>query len=167
MADKYDGIMEETEETMFMDDGDDGFVLDMEEQEEESTFEPVPKGIYPVVVENVEFKTSSNGNPMLVATLTIPESFGEFGNRKFWLNMVLNNNFGKTMLKQFLVRTGATEVLRDAGIELSKFNPKHFAEYGYGLNLECRVQVVVGSYNGKANNQVKQILPPADMDDEI
>lgn len=114
-------------------------------------FEPMPPGVYPAIVENVEFgPAKSSGAPMLTWTFRIVDP--QYENRKLFFYNVLNKDFGINMLKRALVR-----ICPD--VDMSNFSPKAFAENGEALGLPCRVKVRVRPYQGEKRNEVQDILP--------
>lgn len=133
--------------------GADNLVLDLTDVKESTGgFEALPAGVYEAVVDNVEFKTSSNGNPMLSFQFSITEA--PYTNRKVFTNMVLNNPTGVSILKKTLVR-----LLPDT--DLSKFSPQKFADEGAAIGIPCRLKLKITTYNGKKQNNVSEVLAAA------
>lgn len=129
-----------------------GLVLDLGSVDENRpAFEAMPPGVYNAVVENVEFKESSTGNPMLSWQFTITDP--EFNNRKVFNHTVLNKEAGLASLKRTLIR-----VLPD--FPLGSFNPEQFADEGVAIGRECRVKLNVRPYNGEKRNNVTDVLAP-------
>lgn len=134
-----------------------GMVFDLNNTEEVS-FEVVPKGTYPAIVEELEYTTSqSSGNPMLKIVFALVG--GEFDERKIFEYLVLAGEGAKyalPKLKQFLVRVCPE-------VDISAFNPEHFAEAGIALGRECQVKLTIstqksGDYKGEKRNNVREVL---------
>ena len=135
-------------------------VLDLENVDDSGpTFEALPPATYPCIVENVEFTKSKAGNPMLVWTFKVTDP--QYDGRLLFNHHVLNNEIGKSRLKQSLVRILPEPPLKD-------FNPAKFAEEGTALGLPCRVKVKIRPYKNpesgqtERRNNVQDVLPPAD-----
>lgn len=135
-------------------------VMDLEDVDESMpAFEALPPATYPCIVENTEFQKSKNGNPMIVWTFKVTDP--QYDGRLLFNHTVLNNEVGKSRLKQILVR-----VVPD--LDLKNFNPVQFCEEGSALGLPCRVKVKIRPYRnpdtGKTEkrNNVTDVLPPAD-----
>lgn len=129
-----------------------GMVLDLDAIDESSLeFKALPVGVYEAVVENVEFKTSQSGNPMLSWTFAI--TGGEYDKRKQFTHHVLNNEFGIARLKRTLVRLMPE-------YPLSGFNPSTFAANGEAIGKPCRLKLKQRKYDGKLTNDVKEVLEP-------
>jgi hypothetical protein len=138
---------------------DGGLVLDLSGVEEEKSFEVIPKGTYDAVVDELDFGESKAGNPMMTVkySLTSPE----YENRVIFDYWVLQGNgseFGQAKLKKFLVR-----VCPD--VDITRFNPKAFADAGEAIGRQCRVTLGIqtqkhGEYKGEKRNTVKDVLAP-------
>lgn len=128
----------------------------------EPSFEVIPKGTYPAIVDEFEYTTSqASGNPMLKIVYMLTE--GEFAERKLYDYLVLAGEgakFAMPRLKQFLVR-----VCPD--VDITSFNPAKFADEGVALNRPCQLKVAIttqkaGEYKGEKRNQVREVLPAAE-----
>jgi len=134
-----------------------GLVLNLTDVEDQTSFELLPKGVYPAVVEELEFGESSNGNPMITAKFCITDP--QYENRFLWDYWVLAGNgaeFGLAKLKKFLVRVCPE-------VDLSNFNPKEFVESGIAYGRECRLKVAIqtqkkGEYKGEKRNVIRDIF---------
>lgn len=115
-------------------------------------FDPIPKGTYAVEVDECEYKMSSNDNPMLVFVLKVIDN-EEYGDRKLWENLVLNNDFGIKKLKTLLARWFPT-------LDLSTFNPQGFAESGEAIGVTGSVKLTVkkDKSSGEMRNQITDFL---------
>lgn len=136
-------------------------VFNLNEVSESTSFEVLPKGTYPAVVEEFEYTTSqSSGVPMLKAVYSITE--GEFAERKVFDYYVLSGEGAKyslPKLKQLITRVVPEQ-------DLSQFNPSAFAESGIIINRECQLKLTIttqktGDYKGEKRNQVREILAAA------
>ena len=128
----------------------------------EPSFEVLPKGTYPAVIEEFEYTTSqSSGNPMLKVVFTI--TGGEYADRKLYDFLVLAGEglkFSMPRLKQLLTRVCPE-------VDLSNFNPATFADEGVILNRACQIKVNIttqksGEYKGEKRNQVREVLGAAE-----
>jgi hypothetical protein len=134
-----------------------GLVFDLTDVKEDTGFEVLPKGTYPVIVDELEFGESSKGDPMFTAKFKVTE--GEHEGRVLFDYWVLGGNgaeFGLAKLKKFLTR-----VCPDAN--LAAFNAQAFADEAVAVNRECSVVVGVqkqktGEYKGELRNQIRDIL---------
>lgn len=130
----------------------DSLVLDLGNVDESAAdFQPMPAGIYNAIVENVEFKTSSSGNPMLAWQFKVTDE--EYDKRMLFFHTVLNSERGQATLKKVLVR-----ILPD--FPLGAFNPQQFADDGVAIGQEARVKVNIRPYNGEKRNNVQEVLAP-------
>jgi len=78
---------------------DDDLVIDLSDTQE-ATFEPLPAGIYNVIIETAEFvKAKESGNPMIKVMFSVTEE--PYENRKFFQNWMLTEQ-GKPFLKRYL-----------------------------------------------------------------
>lgn len=132
--------------------------FDLNNVEEVSSFEVIPKGTYNAVVEEFEFTTSqSSGNPMIKAVYSLTE--GEFADRKIFDYYLLAGEGAKysmPRLKKLLVVTCPEQ-------DLSSFNPSTFCDSGIIIGRECALQLTVttqkkGEYKGEKRNNVRDIL---------
>lgn len=121
--------------------------------EEQGGFEAMPRGNYPVVVDNVEFGHSqSSGNPMWTWTLEVSE--GEYQGRKLFYHTVFTDKaIGR--VKKALRAVGAVNLLED------DFDPEEVADNGDLAGLSCLAKVAVSTYEGEKRNNVKDLLPIA------
>jgi hypothetical protein len=125
---------------------------------EEPSFEALPRGTYPAIVEEFEFTTAqSSGNPMIKVVYQITE--GEFAERKLFDYLVLAGEGAKyaiPRLKQMIIRICPE-------VDISNFNPAKFAEDGVILNRECQIKVNIttqksGEYKGEKRNNIREVL---------
>lgn len=133
---------------------DDSLSIDMGEVEE-AKFETIPKGTYPVVVENAEFKYSNtSGKPLWNITLVI--TAGEFKGRKIWHMMSFSEAalpYTKAQLLKFAPELAAT-----------RFDPKKIAESGQLTGKKFRVKTKIEAYEGQDRTKIAQVLPMGDSD---
>lgn len=143
-----------SESVQFEDDEDVGGLVDLSDYEEDVGFEVMPRGTYPVVVEEAEYRTSSSGNKMISLTLTVEE--GEYANRKLFTHIVFAE---KTMgrAKKMIRTLGLVHLLEQ------KFNPAKEADSFVGARARARVGIKL--YEGEKRNEVKQLLPAGESGD--
>jgi hypothetical protein len=133
-----------------------GLVFNLDNVEESKGFEVLPKGDYPVVVDELEFGESSTGNAMFTAVFAV--TAGEFEKRKLYDYWVLTGNgaeFGLGKLKKFLARVCPE-------VNMTQFNPQQFADEGVAIGRELTVSVAVskqkkGDYKGEMRNQIRDM----------
>lgn len=135
-----------------------GMVFNLNEVEEQSSFEVLPKGTYNAIVEEFEFTTSqSSGSPMIKCVYSIID--GEYADRKIFDYYVLTGEGAKyalPRLKQLITRVVPEE-------DSTSFNPVKFAESGVIINRQCRITLGIqtqkkGEYKGEKRNNVREIL---------
>lgn len=133
-------------------------VFNLNEVEEQSVFEVLPKGTYNAIVEEFEFTTSqSSGSPMIKCVYSIID--GEYADRKIFDYYVLTGEGAKyalPRLKQLITRVVPEE-------DSANFNPAKFAESGVIINRQCRITLGIqtqkkGEYKGEKRNNVREIL---------
>jgi hypothetical protein len=125
---------------------------------DEPSFEVLPRGTYPAIVDEFEFTTSqSSGNPMLKVVYQVTD--GEFAERKLYDYLVLAGEGAKyaiPRLKQMLIRICPE-------VDISNFNPQKFADEGIIINRPCQIKVNIttqksGEYKGEKRNQIREVL---------
>lgn len=135
-----------------------GMTFNLNDVEESSSFEVLPKGTYNAIVEEFEFTTSqSSGSPMVKCVYSIID--GEFAERKIFDYYVLTGEgakFALPRLKQLITRVCPE-------VDSSTFNPAKFADSGIIINRQCRITLGIqtqkkGEYKGEKRNNVKEIL---------
>ena len=133
-------------------------VFNLNEVEEQASFEVLPKGTYNAIVEEFEFTTSqSSGSPMIKCVYSIID--GEYADRKIFDYYVLTGEGAKyalPRLKQLITRVVPEE-------DSANFNPAKFAESGVIINRQCRITLGIqtqkkGEYKGEKRNNVREIL---------
>lgn len=137
-----------------------GLVFNLDDVKEDTGFELIPKGEYPVIVDELELTESGAGNPMFAAKFKITE--GEFEGRVVFDYWVLAGNgaeFGLGKLKKFLSRVTPE-------VNLSSFDAQAFSDEGTAINRECVVSLKIttnkkGEYKGEKRNNVADILAPS------
>ena len=141
-----------------------GMVFNLNEVEEQSVFEVLPKGTYNAIVEEFEFTTSqSSGSPMIKCVYSIID--GEYADRKIFDYYVLTGEGAKyalPRLKQLITRVVPEE-------DSANFNPAKFAESGVIINRQCRITLGIqtqkkGEYKGEKRNNVREILAANSME---
>ncbi len=131
--------------------GSGSLVLDLEHAEAPG-FEVLPNGVYDAVVDDLTFGDSSNGNPMVTVVWRLTGD--EYKNRKLYDFYTLNNTFGVSRIKSFLVNVVPEQ-------PLSAFSPERFANDGMALGRNARIRVATRRYQGEMRNNVKEVLPAA------
>ena len=135
-----------------------GMTFNLNDVEEVSSFEVLPKGTYNAIVEEFEFTTSqSSGNPMIKAVYSITDA--EYAERKIFDYYLLAGEGAKysmPRLKQLITRVCPE-------IDASTFNPSQFADSGVIINRACQLNLGIqtqkkGEYKGEKRNNVKEIL---------
>ena len=135
-----------------------GMVFNLNEVEEQSSFEVLPKGTYNAIVEEFEYTTSqSSGSPMIKCVYSIID--GEYADRKIFDYYVLTGEGAKyalPRLKQLITRVVPEE-------DSTSFNPVKFADSGVIINRQCRITLGIqtqkkGEYKGEKRNNVREIL---------
>ena len=140
-----------------------GMVFNLNDVQESTSFEVLPKGTYDAVIEELEYTLSQSSNsPMIKAVYSIVG--GEYEGRKIYDFYSLTGKgaeFSLPRLKQLLTRV-CPEVALDA------FNPQQFADSGVAINRMCQLKLVVqtqkkGEYKGEKRNAVREIMSSADV----
>lgn len=135
-----------------------GMVFNLNDVEESTAFEVLPRGTYPAVIEEFEFTHSqSSGSPMIKAVYSVTE--GEYAERKVYDYYVLTGagaKFALPKLKQLMTRVCPE-------VDLSTFNPSDFADSGEIIGRMCQLKLSIstqkkGEYKGEKRNQVKEIM---------
>lgn len=135
-----------------------GMIFNLNEVEESSSFEVLPKGTYNAIVEEFEFTTSqSSGSPMIKCVYSLID--GEYAERKIFDYYVLTGEGAKYALPR--LKQLITRVCPD--VSADTFNPAKFAESGVIINRQCRITLGIqtqkkGEYKGEKRNNVKEIL---------
>lgn len=132
-------------------------LIDLEDVAEQS-FELLPKGTYPVVVEECEFQISkSSGNPMWRMVFAITE--GEYENRKLFHYMSFSE-------KALPMAKSALKVLASDLIS-SSFDPKGIADDGLmtGRTATARVDIQKGEGEYSDQNRIKSFLSAGASED--
>lgn len=129
-----------------------------EVDESQPDFPVIAPGWYPAIIINVEAKTSSNGNPMMVWNFEMRDAENK-GRQQFY-NTVLNKPSGLKRIKKLILA-----ILPDQS--LADFNPKDFVDSGVALGKPAMIRLKVGSYQGKPNNSVTDVKSYEDDPEEL
>lgn len=147
----------ETEGVDLGGDDEEGLVVDMTDVDEDVQYENVPRGIYPVVLQDLEFGFSQrSGNPMWTWVWEVEG--GDYDGRRFWFHTTFNEG-GIPRCKRTLARIGSE-------LAEQSFKPEKVALSGVLLGSKARARVDIRPYKGKPRNNVRDILPPKDDDDD-
>lgn len=122
----------------------------------DEALQPVPKGVYSVVVDKCEYKPASTGKPMWVIIFRVTE--GPHTNRTIYFNLVLTKD--KPMaLRMFFLNVKAL------GIDQSFFatNPAPQTIADALVGKRARVDVDWRLYQGQNRENVKTISPAGGM----
>ena len=112
---------------------------------EESSYEAIPAGLYPVEIAQLEYKLSaSSGNPMWETLLRITD--GEYRNRQLFFYFPFS--IAAQPMTKAAIRQIAPELLE------GPFKPKQVAESGDLIGRECMAKVKVENYQGEPRNKV-------------
>ena len=129
-----------------------GFLVDFNDVDD-STFEAIPRGQYPCVVDELTFEYSQNsGNPMWSWRLEVED--GEYAGRKLFFHTVFAGN-GLPRTKKTISRV-APELLE------GPFDPQQIADDGVLLGRRVKARVDVRMYEGSKRNNVKDLFPSED-----
>lgn len=136
----------------FETDNDGNIMIALDDVQEQS-FEAIPKGIYPVVIEQVEYQLSkSSGQPMWNVRLGVTD--GEYTNRKLF-------TFISFSPKALPGTKGTIRVIAPHLLQ-GQFNPKQIAEDGELIGIQCRVKVSIETYEGQDRNRVQRFMAGSD-----
>ena len=126
----------------------DSLMVDLNEVED-SSFEAMPKGIYPVIVSDCEFGMSqAKGTPMWTLTLELTD--GEFAGRKVFSHMVWAGA-GLPITKKQIQR------IRPDLFE-APFDPRNDEIIQSMFGLEVKVKLDTRMYDGSLRNNVKDLF---------
>ncbi len=123
---------------------------------EESTFEALPKGIYPCIIEDCTFSYSqASGNPMWTFVLEVRD--GEFAGRKLYQHLVFAGK-GMGITKRILSRV-APELME------TSFDSDDEEVMITLIGKEVRAKVTLGKYQGEPSNSVRDLFLDEGGDD--
>lgn len=115
------------------------------------TREPIPTGLYNVVIQEIDVKPSSKSEfPYLNVKMVISE--GEFEGHILYSNVSTHPKAAFKM-KEFLVATGVDATALEDEIDINE-------EELIGADLT--VSVIVGQYNGKPKNDIDTFVAPTE-----
>lgn len=142
------------EDGIRIDPNDGALAVNLADVDEDGDFPVIPRGVYEAVVDTVEFGNSKNsGNPMWTWRLTLTE--GEYAKRMLFYHTVFNAG-GIARVKKALAVLGMEHLLK------KEFNPADQDVMDELIGTICQIRVDVGTYQGKANNNVKGLLKAAE-----
>jgi hypothetical protein len=133
----------------FEDTESDAALVDMSGVSDEGTFECLPRGIYPCLVDEVTYGQSQrSGNNMWTWVFEVEE--GDYAGRKLFFH----TPFVETTMPRL------KKVLGRISPELlsTKFNPAKLADENYFVGKRCRVRVDIKKYEGVNRNNVRDVL---------
>lgn len=150
--------MSEDDFNTFADGEEDSLMINLAEVEAMS-FEAIPKGSYPVVVEECDFQISkSSGKPMWNVKFSITE--GEYANRKLWTYMSFSEK--ALPMTKTNIAVLAPELLDGA------FNPKTVADEGtlVGRTALAKVAIEKGQDGNEDRNVIKSLKAAGSGNDD-
>lgn len=115
------------------------------------SFDPLPRGKYPLEVTDAEFKQSNSGNDMLSLELTVMEEHEEYAGRKVFHNLVFTDN-SMGFVKAFLISLGADTAT------LSEIDFEEEVEEFVGMQLLAVVKVTKDQ-DGEPQNAISRTFP--------
>lgn len=128
----------------------DSFVVDLNDVEAAGDFEALPRGMYPVMIDDCEFAISQNaGNPMWSLTLVVTE--GEYEDRKLFTHLVMRGK-GLPITKKQLQRI-APELLE------GPFDPQDEDIIDSMIGKRLKAKVSTRKYEGEMRNNVGDLFP--------
>lgn len=124
------------------------FGYDAKDAEPVGDFEPVPKGIYSLMVDEVGESKTKAGVPMAKVTFTIIESMAYKG-RKVWHNVIFwqNGEPGTGYTLHFLKCIG------------QPYKGAFRVDTDKWVGKKAKAYVVIDEYEGKKNNKISQLMP--------
>ena len=124
-----------------------GLEIDLSDVDE-PTFELIGRGRYSAEITDVEYSTSSNGNPMWACRMQITD--GEHKGRTLYHHVVFS---AKSMpfAKRFITRV-APELLE------GPLKPEEVADEGILEGRACVIRVGVQRYEGEKRNNIREVL---------
>lgn len=153
-APKNEAPAEDADGVTFGGEGEEsGFLVDLSGVSEDAGFPVLPRGIYSVTVDNLEFGMSSAGNPMWTWRFEVTD--GDFAGQKLFYHSVFTEK-NLPRVRKILMALGASELLE------GPFNPPEIASSGMMLGRDLRVRVDVRPYEGRQTNNVRDVLPPTE-----
>lgn len=143
---------DDNEGAVSFDDEGNAALIDLGDTDENSgEFAPIPRGKYSAIVEELEYKISSAGNPMWAWKFEITD--GEFVGRFVWNHTVFNAK-SAPRLKKSLLAMGRTDLIQ------TPFDPQDEdimqSLVGAEVTLELKITPAKGEYD--ASNAVKNVL---------
>lgn len=143
-----------------LDESGEGFTFDMENQEADSGFPTLDKGVYDAIIDSVEYVISKNsGNPMWKVIHLITDPKATIENHKVTSYVVFKpDQMGRA--KMFINRVAPEVATKD-------FNPKRVAEDGLLNGKPHRVRLDIRKSEEYGNsNEVKGVLSAGAGGDE-
>jgi hypothetical protein len=120
---------------------------------DQADFPVTPKGIYPAIVDSLEFGMSqSSGNPMWTWRFELTQEAGDYAGRKFYFHTPFVENM-LPRLKKVLAR------IRPELLE-APYDAEAIANEGSMIGIECKIRLDIKQYEGKPRNNVRDVLPP-------
>lgn len=132
-----------------------GMSVDLSGTDENAQVEAMPRGIYPVVLDQLDYGQSQrSGNNMWTWIWEVSD--GEYAGRKLWLHTTFTEA-GLPRVKRTLARI-KTDDGYEAQLLTSRFNPENVANEGRLLGARCRLRVDIRVYQGRKTNNVRDVL---------
>jgi hypothetical protein len=134
-----------------------GIVVDLGGVNEAGNFVAMPRGLYDVTVAQLDYgKSQRSNNPMWTWIFEIDG--GEYNGRKLFYHTVFNEG-GLPRVKRTLARI-QTDDGYPQQLLTQRFNPQVVADEGRLLGARAKVRLDIRTYQGKKQNDIKDVLPP-------
>ncbi len=118
-------------------------------------FEPLPKGQYPVIIESVELRESTQTPDSYYLNWTLLCTEGEYENRKLWYTNGLTEKSMYYLHQQFLDLGVIDEEATELDLEIDE--DTNFLISPEVAGIACIADVGTGIRNGKVQNNVNRL----------
>lgn len=151
---------DQTEGADVLEDDDEGVSFDMDATEAGTGFPTLPKGRYPVEIDEVDYGRSKAGNHMWTVRWAVLN--GDYKNRKLF-SWVVWTQEQLPQAKQFLLDIGRSDLAQG---RLSLARVQEIANSGELLGARGIADVTIRKYEGEHRNNIRRIRPYEESDDE-
>jgi hypothetical protein len=124
-------------------------------------FEPLPKGVYPVVIESVELRESTQTPDSYYLNWTLIVTDGEYEGRKIWYTNGLTEKSMYYLHEQFLDLAVIGE--EDTELDLEIDEDTNFLISPEVAGIGCLADVGTQVRNGKLQNAVNRLYLEGDL----